>query len=95
MNWVQFTKLKLVIIEHIVFIKDIYLYWKIFCDSHICWVSKINSLDVYTPVYSLNIGLNLLPSESFMQCLHFLLGYFVREFQILQLIVLAAFVVVD
>ena len=39
--------------------------------------------------FSLNIGLNVLPSESFMPCLHSLLGYSTWEFQAFQLIVLA------
>ena len=45
--------------------------------------------------FSLNIGLNMFPLESFMSCLHSLLGYFTREFQALQLIVLAVFGAVD
>ena len=45
--------------------------------------------------FSLNIGLNMLPSDSFMSCLHSLLGYSIGEFQALQLIVLAAFGAVD
>ena len=54
-----------------------------------------NSLDVSAPwTFSLNIGLNMLPSNSFMSCI-LLLGYFTGEFQALQLIVLAAFGAVD
>ena len=45
--------------------------------------------------FSLNIGLNMLPLDSFMSCLHSLLGYSTGEFQALQLIVLAAFGVVE
>ena len=45
--------------------------------------------------FSLNIGLNMLTSDSFMSCLHSLLGYSTGEFQDLQLIVLAAFNAVD
>ena len=45
--------------------------------------------------FSLNTGLNMLPSDSFMSCLHSLLGYSTVEFQALQLIVLAAFGAVD
>ena len=41
--------------------------------------------------FSLNIGLNMFPLDSFMFCLHSLLGYGTGEFQALQLIVLAAF----
>ena len=45
--------------------------------------------------FSLNIGLNMLPSHSFMPCLDNLLGYFTGEFQALQLIVIAVFGAVD
>ena len=45
--------------------------------------------------FSLNIGLNMLPLDSFMSCLNSLLGYSPREFQALQLIVRAAFGAVD
>ena len=41
--------------------------------------------------FSLNIGLNMFPLDSFMSCLHSLLGYSTGEFRALQLIVLAAF----
>ena len=41
--------------------------------------------------FSLNIGLNMIPLDAFMSCLHSLLGYSTGEFQALQLIVLAAF----
>ena len=42
--------------------------------------------------FSLNIGLDMFPLDSFMSCLHSLLGYSTGEFQTLQLIVLAALV---
>ena len=45
--------------------------------------------------FSLNIGLNMLPLDSFMSCLQSVLGYSTWEFQALQLIVLAAFGAVD
>ena len=45
--------------------------------------------------FSLNIGFNTFTLDSFMACLHSLLGYSTGEFQALQLIVLAAFVAVD
>ena len=45
--------------------------------------------------FSLNIGLIILPSDSFMLCLHSQLGYSTGEFQALQLIVLVAFGAVD
>ena len=38
--------------------------------------------------FALNIELNMLPLDSFMSCLHSLLGYSTGEFQALQLIVL-------
>ena len=45
--------------------------------------------------FSLNIGLNMLPLDSFRSCLHSPLGYSTGEFQALQLIVIAAFGAVD
>ena len=45
--------------------------------------------------FSLNIGLNMFPLDSFMSCLHSLLGYSTGELQALQLIVLATFGAVD
>ena len=45
--------------------------------------------------FSLNIGLNMFPLDSFMSCLRSLLGYSTGEFQASQLIVLAAFGAVD
>ena len=45
--------------------------------------------------FSLNIGLYMFSLDSFMSCLHSLLGYSTGEFQVLQLIVLAAFGIVD
>ena len=45
--------------------------------------------------FSLNIGLNMLFLDSFMSCLHPLLGYSTGELQALQLIVFAAFGAVD
>ena len=40
-------------------------------------------------------GLNMFPLDSFMSCLHSLLGYSTGEFQALQLIVFVAFGAVD
>ena len=45
--------------------------------------------------FSLNIVLNMLPLDSFMSCLHSLLGYSTGEFQALQLIVLVVFGAMD
>ena len=45
--------------------------------------------------FSLNIGLSMFPLDSFMSCLHSLIGYSTGEFQALHLIVLAAFGAVD
>ena len=45
--------------------------------------------------FSLNNKLNMFPLDSFMSCLHSLLGYSTGEFQALQLIVFAAFGAVD
>ena len=38
--------------------------------------------------FPLNIGLNVLPSDSFMSCLDYILGYSTGDFQIFQLTVL-------
>ena len=58
---------------------------------------KGNSQDVSTPGHYPWIldGLNTLPSDSFMLCLHYLLGYSAGEFQSLWSIVLVAFGAVD
>ena len=45
--------------------------------------------------FSLNIGLNMLPLDFFMSCLHSILEYCTGEFQALQLIVRAAVGAVD
>ena len=49
----------------------------------------------YPWIFSLNIGLNTFPLDSFMSCLHSLLGYSTGEFQALQVTVLAKFRAVD
>ena len=46
-------------------------------------------------IFIQNIGFNMVPSDSFMSHLANQLGYSAKEFQVLQLIVLAAFGVVD
>ena len=43
----------------------------------------------------LNIGLNMLPSDSFVSCLDFLQGYCTGDFQALQMIVLVVYDAVD
>ena len=48
-----------------------------------------------TWTFSLNIGLNTFTLNSFMSCLHSLLGYSTGDFQALQLIVLVALGAVD
>ena len=45
--------------------------------------------------FSLNIEFNMLTSDSFMSCLHTILGYSTEEFQALQLIILATLGAVD
>ena len=45
--------------------------------------------------FSLNIGLNMFPLDSFMPCLQSLLGYSTGDLQALQLVVLAVFGAVD
>ena len=73
---------------------------RLFCS----WTNKISnsgSANAQLPgcfcpwTFSLNIGLNMFPLDSFMSCLRSLLGYSTGEFQALQLIVLAAFGVGD
>ena len=65
------------------------------------YLSSPDSVNAQLPVcfrpwtFFLNIGLNMLPLDSFMSCLHSLLGYSIGEFQALQLIVFAAFGAVD
>ena len=60
-------------------------------------ISKSGSANAQLPgfffpwTFSLNIGLSMFPLDSFMSCLHSLLGYSTGEFQALQLIVLTAF----
>ena len=65
------------------------------------YVSNSGSANAQLPgcfwpwTFSLKIGLNMFPLDSFMSCLHSLLGYSTGEFQALQLIVRAAFGDVD
>ena len=65
------------------------------------YISNSGSANAHLPgcfcpwTFSLNIGLNTFPLDSFMSCLHSPLGYSTGEFQALQLIVLAAFGAVD
>ena len=47
------------------------------------------------PHSEVSIACKYICQYSFMPCLHYLLGYYTGEFQALQLIVLAAFGVVD
>ena len=48
-----------------------------------------------TWTFPLNIGLNMLPSDSFMSCLDYLLRYSTRGVQALQRIALAVFGAMD
>ena len=65
------------------------------------YISNSASANTQLPVcfcpwtFSLKIGLNMFPLDSFMSCLHSLLGYSTGEFQASQLIVLAVFGAVD
>ena len=67
----------------------------------VLYISKSGSANAQLPrcfclwTFSLNIWLRMFPLDSFMSCLHSLLGYSEGEFQALQLIVLAAFGAVD
>ena len=54
-----------------------------------------DSLDISTLDILLNIVLNMFSLDSFMSCLHSLLGYSTGEFQAVQLIILVAFGAVD
>ena len=62
------------------------------------WLGSSGSAATYLPLcffpwtVSLNIGLNMLRSDSFTSCLDSLLRYFTREFQAMQLAVLLCFV---
>ena len=62
------------------------------------WLSSSGFANAQLPgcfrpwTFSLDIGLNMLPPDSLMSCLHSLLGYFMGSFR---LIVLAAFDAVD
>ena len=70
-------------------------------DPHVYMLSETRSFSFcnYAPgcfcPWIFYIGLNMLSTDSFMSCLHFLLEYFTGEFQDLQLIVLAMFGSVD
>ena len=65
------------------------------------YISKSGSANAQLPgcfcpgTFSLNIGLSMFHLDSFVSCLHSLLGYSTGEFQALQLIVFAAFGAVD
>ena len=61
------------------------------------WCSAISDLPgcFYPWTFFQNIGFNMVPSDPFMLHLATQLGYSAGEFQALQLIFLAAFVVVD
>ena len=65
------------------------------------YLSSSGSTNAHLPgcfrpwTFSLNIGLNMLPMDFFMACLHSLLGYSTGVFQALPLIVLAMFGAVD
>ena len=67
----------------------------------VLYLSRSGSANAQLPgcfrswTFSLNIGLNMFPLDSFMSCLHSLLGYPTGEFQALQLSILAALGAVD
>ena len=48
---------------------------------------QVNAFENAVWTFSLNIGFNILPLDSFLSCLDYLLGYSIGEFQTLQLIV--------
>ena len=85
-----------IIVTTLAFLWPIFSFWT--TRLGFLWLSSFVSaeaqfLDASIPV-SMNIGLNILPSDSLMSCLHSFLGYS-TEFQALQLIVHAAFGAVD
>ena len=65
------------------------------------YISSSGSANVQLPgcfrswTFSLNIGLQMFPFNSFMSCLHSLLGYTTGQFQASQLIVFEACGAVD
>ena len=65
------------------------------------WLGSPGSVTKHLPgcfcpwAFSLNIGLNILPLDSFMSCLDPLLGYSTEQFQTLQPIVHVVFSAVD
>ena len=78
-------------------------HWDVMAINHLLiytfnflYISNSGSANVQLPrcfcpwTFSLNAGLNTFPLDSFMSCVHSLLGYSTGEFQDLQLIVLAA-----
>ena len=58
-------------------------------------MGKINFENTNDTTYRNAFFHNKIPLDSFMSCLHSLLGYSIGEFQALQLIVLVAFGAVD
>ena len=89
----------MIFIVIVVIIIGIFMVINYFLNYTLCflYLSRSGSANAQLPgcfrpwTFSLNIGLNMLPLDSFMSCLHSLLGYSTGEFQALQLIVLAAF----
>ena len=60
------------------------------------WFCNYSPPWMFSPwIFILNIGLNMLPSDSFMSCLDSLIRYSTGELKALQLIVLVVFGAVD
>ena len=102
-HWVVSYKIEMIFIMIVVTITGIFMatnYLLIYTLGFL-YISNSGSADAQLPgcfcpwTFSLNIGLNMFLLDSFMSCLHTLLGYSTGEFQALQLIVLVAFGAVD
>ena len=78
---------------HYVFLLLIYLSFLWLCSSGSATTHIPGCICPWT--FYLKIGLNILPSDSFMSYINSLLGYNTADFQALQLIVLAVFGAVD
>ena len=102
-SWIEFY-LMMIFITIVVTITGICMainYLLIYTLGFLYIISNFGSANAQLPgcfcpwTFSLNIGLNMFPLDSFMSCLHSLLGYSTGEFQALHLIVLVAFGAVD
>ena len=78
------------------FLWPFFLLWTLRLCNYVVLVLQIRIfLDASALDIILNIGLNMLPYDSYISCLHCLLGYSPSEFQALQLAVRVSFGAVD